>query len=171
MYNSENIKKSYSGISKSVSCSKDSSPNYSSTYGSIEGYIPLMYEEDGNYYLLNTISGSLKAMGRVQHEGDEGYGSASINFYTYDSNTNTKIELIGNAYKSENDSTPWNTWGSPYNYSVALFEKTIAKDANQIYYTGNVSGFCGAFSGVSYEGGTGGGLIDTITATYIKLTI
>ena len=170
MYNSETVKKTYSGISKMTSCNTSSWSN--STSGSISGYIPLTFEEDGSYYLLNTISGLVKANGRSQHSMSSGSGSASITFYTYNSNTGETIQSIGSASKSENASTEWATWGDPNNYSIALFEKSIAEEADEIYYTGSVSGYCCAGTNVvSYAGGTGGGYIDTITATYIKLTI
>lgn len=170
LYNSPTVKNSYAGISKMTSC--DTSSWSSSTSGSVEGYIPLTYSDGTSYYMLNTITGSVRANGRAQADASTGNGSATITFYTFNSSTGQRIAQIGSATKSENASTSYGVWGNPNNYSIALLEKNIDPSTDKIYYTGSVSGYCCAGTHQpAYAGGTGGGIIDTIVATYVKVTI
>lgn len=168
MYNSNTVTKNYSGCTSSVYISRNTSDSDSD---SCSGVIPLTYEADGKYYLLNSITSGAASGYHNNCTECSSSGAATITFYTYDSVNKTKISNIGSV-KGGNQSVSMGSIGTTNAISIALFEKTITEATDSIYYSGTTSASANAVCSYhDYASASAKGTVSTVVATYIELTV
>ena len=167
MYNSNTLTQEYPGCSSSVYTVKKSD----SDSDSCSGVIPITYQKDGKYYLLNSISTGAVSQNHNNCNDCVSSGSSTATFYTYNSINKTKISNISSA-NGGNEKVDLGGIGTTRKLTIALFEQNITEDVDSIYYEGSTGAWANSYCTYhDYAQSIARGEIQTVVATYIELTV
>ena len=156
MYNSATISKTYSGLQVGYHYDYGKSGSDQKTYNS--GNIPIIYQNDGKYYALNSISFAGSVYNHLNSSGSTGTGTLSYSIKLDD----------GTVIKNGSLSTSQSTTVSN-TYTVSLFEHNIG-DSENIQVSAVLSHKGNGGKSHDYSQTYGTLTLGTINVKYIELT-